>query len=82
MAERTYRCGFLIERSASVLADRPGVYRVSKDGQSNIIGGRFFDEINADSDEAFEEFMAAAVRLDFPHPFMVDGLMAEQARHG
>lgn len=74
MTEPTSRRGFLIERSANVVAGQPGAYRVSKDGQSNIIAARLFDEINADSDEAFEEFMTAALRPDFPHPFMVDDL--------
>lgn len=73
-----YRCGFLIERSADTLPGRPRVYRVSRNGQSNIISEGFFDTINADSDAAFEEFMAAAIRPDFPHPYMVDDLMEEQ----
>jgi hypothetical protein len=71
MAEPTERCGFLIQHSDSVFTDRPGACRVSKDGLSNIIGETFFAEIDAASDEAFEEFMSAAVRPDFPHPFMV-----------
>ncbi len=67
------RCGYLIQHSDSLSTDRPGAYRVSKDGQSNIIGAEFFEDLDADSDEAFAEFMGAALRGDFPHPFMVEG---------
>lgn len=70
--EFTYRCGFQIEHSLNLLPDRPGAYRVYKGGQSNIIGEKFFDEINSDSDHAFVEFMTAALRPDFPHPFAME----------
>lgn len=66
------RCGFLIQHSDHVLTDRSGAYRVSKDGQSNIIGAAFFADIDSASDEAFEEFMTTALKADFPHPFLVD----------
>ena len=72
MTEPTYRCGFLIEHSASFIIGRPGAYRVSKDGQSNIIGEAFFNDVSVGSDEEFEEFMTAALRLDFPHPFAME----------
>lgn len=68
-----YRCGFQIEPSLNLLPDCPGAYRVSRGGQSNIIGAKFFDEINGDSDHAFTEFMTAALRPDFPHPFAMEG---------
>jgi hypothetical protein len=75
MTESTERCGFLIQRADFVLPGHAGAVRVSKDGLSNFISCRFFDDINADTDEAFVAFMSTAIRPDFPHPFMVDDLM-------
>lgn len=72
MTAPTTRCGFLVQHGLSVFTDLPGAYRVSRDGESNIIGEAFFDDINAAGDEAFVEFMTAALRPDFPHPFMFD----------
>lgn len=66
------RCGFLIEYSASIYTNRPGVYLISKGGESNIIGGRLFESFDATSDELFEEFATTALRPDFPHPFAID----------
>lgn len=54
-----------------MLPGKLGAYRVSKGGAANIIGEGFFDDINGDTDAAFEEFMTTALRPDFPHPFMV-----------
>ena len=66
------RCGYLIQHSAGIFTDSLGAVRISKDGRSNIIGESFFADIDADSDEAFEEFAATALEPDFPHPFLVD----------
>ena len=71
MTEPFERCGFLIEHSISVFLGAPSAYRVSRDGAANIVGEDFFDDINGGTDAAFEEFMTAALRSDFPHPFMV-----------
>jgi len=66
------RCGYRIQYADSIYADRPGMVRISKDGQSNIIGAALFAEIEAGSDTAFEEFAATALRPDFPHPFAIE----------
>jgi hypothetical protein len=66
------RCGIRIQYSESVFDGRPGAYRVSKDGRSNIIDEATWDALALDADSrdsAFEEVMNTVLSPNVAHPF-------------